>query len=1064
MKKFLLKTLSLITAVSMPAVYSTGYETLVSAVGEEENNFSLSFPEFSYITGQDDGKPTPVAHGTQYHGTMGRSGTAAMPSSFDMREYGTISSVKNQGSYGTCWAHSSAASAESSVIASEPSVNLSELHTAYYSYYGDDEIKTSAMNLSEHLNWGGSSEIVANLWSQWIGPVYESRLPYDNTSFFEVSDEVDDMRYTSDYHLENAYLFDFNNDRSNANDINNLVKQFVYNGNAVDVSFYHEASISYNADFNCVNSNKLPKFANHAVTIAGWDDNFPAENFSIQPEHDGAWLVKNSWNYSFGDDGYMWISYDDKTLSSFAVYELGDKDNYSVNYQHDSFVPSQLLCAQTNGQEENFSYMANIFTAEYDMDIEAVSTYFQNAGTDYEVTIYSGLTDETNPTSAEPSAVTSGYDALTGYRTIELSESVPVKAGEKFGVVVKLSNEESPYIIPVESSLFIKDSTTDEITDINKYSTAEQIETYTAQNQSFYSADGVNWSDTYGETQAYTDEEKAVMLEMLREELYAGVEDDTPEFYQTEQLYTYYEELFSTGDLFITVGNISLKAFGNPSGNVKFSHISGEVPADEAVSLSGDGDIFVSVNDSEYVPYTEPVKITEDTKISAYTDPMYISERTYKPAQADFISLQYTASNSGIAFAEKVSDNEYVIELSVIDSTLQFYPETTAQITMDGKKINPYEYTEPIDMSYGKTDITFELEEPGKLSKTITVRLAKPPVEFMLDKEIIEFQPEFTVTAEDGRQFESGDSVSDYAGQTLTAVSNEVSEVYVVDVPKRVELPELEYDYYYETLGFIPNETAALLEYSVVEEPSYKDYVSPQKRLVDGTWINSGMVMNKAFKVIPGEKIIFKISAGNGMFASEPVTYEIPSAVSAPEEMPEFTKKDGKYYLSGYDYEIAPLNNPLNEDAISVLAENMGYSDVRQYRSLMVKRYGIDVQNAGNFTAVLGAEWGTDYAIEGGQTVAVRKAATDNQFASQCVFITVGEATEKGDINGDGFVDAVDSTLVLVHYASMSTDGTGTISEEKLSAADYNDDGFIDAVDATAILMYYAEMSTIQNE
>ena len=1056
MKKFLVKTLALITAFSVPSVYSAEYETLVSAVDEEENNFSLSFPEFSYIIGQNDGKPIPVADGVEYHGSgMSRYRTAtAMPSSFDMREHGTISSVKDQGRYGTCWTHSSASSAESSVIGAEPSVNLSELHTAYYSYYGDDELSISVKSLKEHLDYGGSTEIVTNLWSQWIGPVYESRLPYDNTSFFENSDEIDNMRYTSDYHLENAYLFDFNNDRSNVNDINNLIKQFIYNGNSVDVSFYH-GTYSYNSYNNCINSNRKPRYANHAVTIAGWDDNYPAENFTVQPENNGAWLVKNSWGYTFGDDGYMWISYEDKSLNQFAVYELADKNNYSVNYHHDTFVPSQLICADRN-QENNFSYMANIFTADSDMQIDAVSTYFQNAGTDYEITIYAGLSDETDPTSAKPSAVTSGHDTLTGYRTIELSESIPVKAGEKFGVVVKLANEENPFIIPVESSLFIKDSKTGEITDINRYSTAEQIEKYTGKNESFYSVDGKNWADIYGETQGYTDEEKAIMLEMLKYEIYDGIpEDDTDTLKEADELYAGYEELFATGDLFITVGNISLKAFGSPASSVKFSHTSGIVPLDEAVTLSGAGDIFVSINDSEYVPYTEPIEITENTKISAYTDPMVITEREYKPAKADFNTLRYRAFDSGYGSAKKIADGEYIIELKTQDTAVQLYPETPAKILMNGKEINTYEYTSKMEIPYGETDITFELEQEDRISDTINLKILKDPVSFNLEKETISFQSGFTVTAEDGTEFKYGDSISDYAGQTVTAVNKNTSEVYTCTVPERAVLPELETDYYFETLGFIPNEMAELLEYSVAENPTENDYVSAESRLVDGTWINSGMVMNKAFKVIPNEKITLRISAGNKMFASKPITFEIPSSVSAPEEMPEFTEKGGKYYLSGYDYEIALEN----DTDISVLAEKWGYPDSESYLSVMAKRYGID--DIEKLKKIVGSEWGTDYALENGQTVAVRHASTDNDFASECKFITVGN--QKGDVNGDGFVNAVDASLVSIHYASLSTDGNGTIDEDKLECADYNGDGKIDAVDASEISIYYAELSATNN-
>ncbi|MDE6796621.1 MAG: hypothetical protein K2J36_01210, partial [Ruminococcus sp.] len=397
--------------------------------------------------------------------------------------------------------------------------------------------------------------------------------------------------------------------------------------------------------------------------------------------------------------------------------------------------------------------------------------------------------------------------------------------------------------------------------------------------------------------------------------------------------------------------------------------------------------------------------------------------------------------------------------LSASDTSLQLYPETSSKITMNGEEIKPYEYTGKIDVSYGETDIIIELEEQNKLSNNVTVRLLKSPVEFSLEKETIIFQRGFTVTAEDGKQFSFGDSVSDYAGQTITAVNTETSEEFTYTVPSRAVLPELEYDYYYETLGFIPNETAELLKYSVTEEPADDDYISAGKRFVDGTWINSGMVMNKAFKVIPDETITFKISAGNGMFASKPVQYKIPSAPSVPEKNPEFTLKDGKYYLSGYDYEIVPAGTPMSEEDISVLAGNMGYNSTDDFKAVMSERYGIE---SSEVSEILGNEWKTDYAVEKGQRIAVRLASDDSNFASECKFITVGE--RKGDINDDGLIDAVDATLVQEHYASMSTEKIGTIKEDKLSCADYNGDGLIDAVDATAILMYYAEMSTIQNE
>ena len=1062
MKQFLIKTFALVIAISVPAVYSVKTDTYISAVGSENQTFFTSLPDFEYIIGQKDGRPVFVADGTEYKNTDTLSRSAVdFPAEFDMRQQGTISSVKDQGQHGTCWTHSSASSAESSIIGAIPSINLSELHTAFYSYYGDDQISISAENIEEHLDWGGSTGIVANLWSQWIGPVNEDRLPYENTAFLEDSENAGTLKYESDYHLENAYLFDFDSDRTNVSDINNLVKQFLYDGHAVDVSFYHEYGVSYNGNKFCVNSNFLPKNANHSVTIVGWDDNFSANNFIITPEHNGAWLVKNSWGYNAGDDGYIWISYDDKSLCQFAVYELADNDNYSVNYHYDTFVPSQLLSAHNDTEENNSSYMANIFTAESDMQIEAIATYFQNSGTEYNVTIYTGLTDESDPSSGTPSEVTSGYDTLTGYRTIKLSESVPVKSGEKFGVVVEMLCNDNPFVIPVESSLFVEDSKTGEITDINKYSSMEQIEKYTGENESFYSADGKNWSDIYSGKYTYSEERKNMILEMLKEEIYAGIpEEDEEAMEKADELYNSYEELFASGDLCETFGNISLKAFGSPSGTVKFSHIAGAVPENESVSLSADKDIFISVNGDKYIPYTEPIKITEETKISAYTDPLQITEKTYIPEKAVLNDLCYRAYDSGYRKAERISDNEYVINVSSYDYAIKLYPVTGAEVTMDGKKIPNAEYTDIITLMYGEQTVTFELEQENKLPNTVTVKIIKNPVSFSLENETILCNVGFRVTTEDGTTLKNGDSVSKYAGQEITAVNNSTSEKFTFKVPERAVLPELETDYYYEMLGFIPNDTAELLEYSVKENPTEDDYVSASDRLVDGTWINSGMVMNKAFKVIPNEKITFRISAGNGMFTSEPVTYEIPVAKSAPENIPEFTEKDGKFYLSGYDYEVAPIE----DTDISELAEKWGYSGNEEYISAVGKRFGIaDSEKVKSLTV---AEWSTGYAMEKGQTVALRYSSTDSDFASECIIFTVGEPyTKKGDVDGNGMVNAVDATLVLVHYADLSTGGKGTIEPEKISVADYNGDGIVDAVDATRILIHYSKVSThITNE
>lgn len=71
---------------------------------------------------------------------------------------------------------------------------------------------------------------------------------------------------------------------------------------------------------------------------------------------------------------------------------------------------------------------------------------------------------------------------------------------------------------------------------------------------------------------------------------------------------------------------------------------------------------------------------------------------------------------------------------------------------------------------------------------------------------------------------------------------------------------------------------------------------------------------------------------------------------------------------------------------------------------------------------------------------------------------------QTGDVNSDGFVDAVDSSLVLSEYAEMSTTGLSSFDGYQKYVADFNGDGIVDAVDATMILIEYARLQTMPYE
>ncbi len=117
----------------------------------------------------------------------------AMPSSFDLRGSNTVTPVKNQSPWSTCWSFGSTAAAETSILSKlgltydQYPIDLSELQTAWFSRTplpegsGSQAGEGGAVNEDvEPLNAGGTAFLASSSYASGIGPVDEAVAPYRN--------------------------------------------------------------------------------------------------------------------------------------------------------------------------------------------------------------------------------------------------------------------------------------------------------------------------------------------------------------------------------------------------------------------------------------------------------------------------------------------------------------------------------------------------------------------------------------------------------------------------------------------------------------------------------------------------------------------------------------------------------------------------------------------------------------------------------------------------------------------------------------------------------------------
>ena len=344
-----------------------------------------------------------------------------IPTQYDLREKERMSVVKNQGSYGTCWAFAATSALESALLPEENDL-FSVDHMSMSNSFDADQYE------------GGEYTMGMAYLAAWQGPVYEADDPYGDgktDGSLKPVKHVQEMRVIDgkDYEAIKEAVFKYGG-----------VTTSLYStirSSQGDSEYYKRSTNSY-----CYIGTEKP---NHDVLIIGWDDNYPKENFSVNLEGDGAFICQNSWGDSFGDNGVFYVSYYDTNVGTHNVVytRIEDTDNYDNIYQSD-------LCGWRGnlGFEKEEIYGANVFTAEKDEMVAAAGFYATSADTEYEVYIVNDFQNETSLTTR--TQVASGTLEQAGYYTIDFDQEISVKAGEKFAVMLYLKTPGSQYPLAIE--------------------------------------------------------------------------------------------------------------------------------------------------------------------------------------------------------------------------------------------------------------------------------------------------------------------------------------------------------------------------------------------------------------------------------------------------------------------------------------------------------------------------------------------------------------------------------------------------------------------------------------
>lgn len=214
----------------------------------------------------------------------------------DMRDYGIITPIRNQGGCGGCWAFAMTAAFETSVLMKNggdaTALDLSET-----------QILTCVGTVPGRCGGGIQADAVGYMKDHYIATESESSFafPAVNTLTCNNSATTSTLYRASEGGWVSGSIF-------LPSPATQQIKQAICRYGSVAACINATDNFkAYSSGVYDLNDNSTV-FPNHVIQIIGWDDD------------QQAWLIKNSWGTGWGIGGFGWVRYGTNVIGGFAVW------------------------------------------------------------------------------------------------------------------------------------------------------------------------------------------------------------------------------------------------------------------------------------------------------------------------------------------------------------------------------------------------------------------------------------------------------------------------------------------------------------------------------------------------------------------------------------------------------------------------------------------------------------------------------------------------------------------------------------------------------------------------